>query len=65
MQKYVGQWTFRDLKQTGIRDLKNELSGRNMNLENVDKVLRICASNRREADGGESVVDLLIGRKPG
>ena len=37
-----------------------KLSGRKVNLENVNKVLRTSASDRRETDGREFVVDFLM-----
>ena len=37
-----------------------QLSGRKVNLENVSKVLRTSASDRRETDGREFVVDFLM-----
>ena len=40
------------------------LSGRNINLANVGKVLRTSASDRRKPDGREFVVDSLMDWKP-
>ena len=37
-----------------------KLSGRNINLENVNKVLRTGASDIRKTDGREFVVDSLM-----
>ena len=53
----------RDLKQTSVRG-GTVLSGRNINLENVGKVLRTSASDRRKPDGREFVVDSLMDWKP-
>ena len=66
MQKSVVQMTLfsygrRDLKQTSVRG-GAELSGSNTNLEDVSKVLRTQASNRRETD--VCVVDSLTDWKP-
>ena len=41
-----------------------ELSGRNINLENASKVLRTSASDTRETDEREFVVDLLMDWRP-
>ena len=42
----------RDLKQTSVR-VGTKLLGRNINLENVGRVLKIGASDRRKTDGRE------------
>ena len=49
----------RDLKQTIVRG-GTKLSGRNINLENVSKVLRTGVSDKRRTDGREFVVDFLM-----
>ena len=43
---------------------ERKLSGRNINLENVGKILRTSVSDRRETDRREFVVDLLMDWKP-
>ena len=40
------------------------MSGRKINLENVGKVLRTSARNRRKTDGRECIVDSLMDLKP-
>ena len=49
----------RDLKQTSVR-VGTKLLGRNINLENVGRVLKIGASDRRKTDGREFVLDSLM-----
>ena len=53
----------RDLKQRSVRG-GTVLSGRNINLANVGKVLRTSASDKRKTDGREFVVDSLMDWKP-
>ena len=51
------------MKQTSVRG-GTKLSGRNINLENIGKVLRIGASDRRRTDGRKFVVYSLMDWKP-
>ena len=51
------------MKQTSVRE-GTKLSERNINLENVGKVLWTGVSDRRKTDGGEFVVDSLMDWKP-
>ena len=51
------------MKQTIVRG-GTKLSGRNINLENVSKVLRTGVSDKRRTDGREFVVDSLINWRP-
>ena len=51
------------MKRTSVRR-KTKLSARHTNLENVGKVLRTGASDRRKTEGREFVVDSLMDWKP-
>ena len=52
-----------DLKQTSNR-WETKLLEKNINLEDISKVLRACASNKRETDRGTFVADSLTDWKP-
>ena len=60
---WPGDFVSTELKETSVRG-RTKLSGRNINLEDVGKVLRTSASDRRETDGREYVVDSLVDWKP-
>ena len=51
------------MKQTSVTGGTN-LSGRNFNLENVGKILRTGANDRRKTDGRKFVVDSLMDLRP-
>ena len=56
-QRMLASWLCfdrRDLKETGVRE-GTKSSGTNKNVKNVSKVLRTCASKRREKDGREFI----------
>ena len=53
----------KELKQMRVRG-ETKLLGKNVNLENVGKVLRTNATDRRETDGREFIVDSLMDWKP-
>ena len=53
----------KDLKQTVVRG-GTKLTGRNIHFENVGKVLKTGASDRRKTDGREFVADSLMDWKP-